>query len=187
MLTKIQGYSLFEMLISIALSGLIMVAASSFYPQLQIQIMRYYQQFRLEQSIQNAMMGLTKDLRRAGFIANHPEKMTAKALEINGQQNCVIIRYDSQSRGDWIYQSTNIKDSDLFAYRYTKNSVEYKTGAVNCGGMNWEKLLDSKEIKVTSFTIKPRYNTYEINLTAELKNNATIKYQFQNIIKYENY
>ncbi|MDF7666267.1 prepilin peptidase-dependent protein [Orbaceae bacterium ESL0727] len=181
------GYSLFEMLISLALSSIIMITTSSFYPLLQTEILHNYQQFRLEQSVQHAMVGLMKDLRRAGFIANHPEKMTAKAIVINQQQDCILIRYDSEIRGDWIYQPINSQDADLFAYRYNKNSVEYKVGAVNCSGNNWEKLLDTNEIRVTHFKIKQHHNTFVIDLNAELKHKPHINYQFTRIIKYENF
>lgn len=181
-----KGYSLLEMLISLALSSLIVISATTLYPQLQLHILHYYQQFRLEQSVQTAMAGLIKDVKRAGFIANHPKKMTQKAIDINQKQNCVIIRYDSEIRGDWVYNSEDIAQSDVFAYRYIKNNIEYKTGALTCAGANWDKLFDPNEIKVTAFTIKPLHHRLEIILRAELKKDASIHYQLVTVIKHEN-
>ncbi|MDF7670195.1 prepilin peptidase-dependent protein [Orbaceae bacterium ESL0721] len=184
---KAGGYSLFEMLISITLSASLIIAITSLYPQLQIETIHHYQQYRLEQSIQNAMAGVTKDLKRAGFIANDPTKISEKAVELNSRGDCITIRYDSEIRGKWVYHPTTKQNSDIFSYRYKKDSVEYKTDTVDCNGGNWEKLLDPKEIKVTHFAIKLNHNYSEIILHAELKKNSAINYQYRNIVKNENH
>lgn len=184
---KLSGFTLLEMLISIALSGLIIIGCSSFYTHLQTNIMQYYRRVRLEQNVKHALIGLSKDIRRAGFIANDPQKMKTKAIEINQQQNCIIIRYDSEIRHDWIYNSADIKNSDVFTYRYHKNNLEYRTGAIDCqDGTNWEKLFDPAEFKVTRFIIKQKNNTIKLSLAVELKKYKQINYQITKIIKNEN-
>lgn len=183
---KVSGFSLLEMLMSIALSSVVIIGCTSFYAQLQTNIMQYYQRINLQKNVDSAMIGLTKDIKRAGFIANDPSKIKMKALEINHQQNCIIIRYDSEIRHDWVYNPIYKNNSDVFTYRYRKNNLEYKTGAVNCQGANWEKLFDPTEFKVTRFVIKQRTNSIEILLAAELLNNKKINYQVTKIIKNEN-
>lgn len=183
---KVAGFSLLEMLIGIVLSSLIVIGCSSFYVQLQTNIIQYSQTIQLRNNVHQALVGLAKDIRRAGFIANDPAKMTAKALDINAQQNCVIIRYDSEIRNDWIYNLSNKKASDIFAYRYHKNNLEYKVAALDCQDPNWEKLFDPAKYKVTHFVIKPINNGIEISLAAELIKNKHINYQVIKIVKNEN-
>lgn len=183
---KVSGFSLLEMLISIILSSLIIIGCNSFYVQLQTNIMQYNQKIQLRNTIHQTLIGVTKDIRRAGFIANDPMKMTTKALEINSQQNCIIIRYDNEIRNDWIYDPFYKKSSDIFAYRYHKNNLEYKTGTLDCQGSNWEKLFDPSKFKITRFVIKQRTNSIEILLAAELINNKQINYQITKIVKNEN-
>lgn len=184
---KLSGFTLLEMLLSIALSSLIIIGSSSFYTQLQTNTMQYHRRARLEQNVKHAVIGLSKDIRRAGFIANNPQKIKMKAIEINQEQNCIIIRYDSEIRHDWIYSSSDIKNADVFTYRYYKNNLEYKTGAIDCQeGTNWEKLFDPTEYKVTHFTIKQKSNYIELSLKVELKKNQQINYQLTQIIKNEN-
>lgn len=183
---KVSGFSLVEMLISIALSSLIILGCYTFYVQLQTYIIQNYQRIRLEQNVQYAIAGLAKDIRRAGFIANSPTKMKTKALEINQQRNCIIIRYDSEIRHDWVHNPLKIKNSDVFSYRFHKNNLEYKTGSINCQGSNWEKLFDPAEFKVTHFSITQRANAIELSLDVELINNQQINYHMTKIIKNEN-
>ena len=141
---------------------------------------------RLQQAVEQALIGLSKDIKRAGFIADDPHKMKNNALEIVNAQNCMIIRYDSEIRHDWVYDPWNLNNSDIFTYRFKNNNVEYKTGAVNCKETKWEKLFDPAEIKVTKFDIKQKNNTIELSIGAELKKQKHVKYQVTKIIKNEN-
>ena len=183
---KELGFSLLEMLISITLTSMIIISATSFYYQLQQNTLHYYQITRLQQAVEQALIGLSKDIKRAGFIADDPHKMKNNALEIVNAQNCMIIRYDSEIRHDWVYDPWNLNNSDIFTYRFKNNNVEYKTGAVNCKETKWEKLFDPAEIKVTKFDIKQKNNTIELSIGAEMKKQKHVKYQVTKIIKNEN-
>lgn len=183
---KELGFSLLEMLISITLTSLIVIGVTSFYYQLQQNTLHYYQITHLQQAVEQALVGLSKDIKRAGFIADDLNKMKNNALEIVRSQNCIIIRYDSEIRHDWVYDQWNLNNSDIFTYRFKNNNVEYRTGAVNCKETKWEKLFDPAEIKVTKFDIKQKNNIIELSIGAELKKQKHIKYQVTKIIKNEN-
>ena len=183
---KELGFSLLEMLISITLTSLIVIGVTSFYYQLQQNTLHYYQITHLQQAVEQALVGLSKDIKRAGFIADDLNKMKNNALEIVRSQNCIIIRYDSEIRHDWVYDQWNLNNSDIFTYRFKNNNVEYRTGAVNCKETKWEKLFDPAEIKVTKFDIKQKNNTIELSIGAELKKQKHVKYQVTKIIKNEN-
>ena len=183
---KELGFSLLEMLISITLTSLIVIGVTSFYYQLQQNTLHYYQITHLQQAVEQALVGLSKDIKRAGFIADDLNKMKNNALEIVRSQNCIIIRYDSEIRHDWVYDQWNLNNSDIFTYRFKNNNVEYRTGAVNCKETKWEKLFDPAEIKITKFDIKQKKNTIELSIGAELKKQKHVKYQVTKIIKNEN-
>ncbi|OTQ30630.1 hypothetical protein B6D19_10955 [Gilliamella apicola] len=183
---KELGFSLLEMLISITLTSLIVIGVTSFYYQLQQNTLHYYQITHLQQAVEQALVGLSKDIKRAGFIADDLNKMKNNALEIVRSQNCIIIRYDSEIRHDWVYDQWNLNNSDIFTYRFKNNNVEYRTGAVNCKETKWEKLFDPAEIKITKFDIKQKNNTIELSIGAELKKQKHVKYQVTKIIKNEN-
>ncbi|WP_279083971.1 prepilin peptidase-dependent protein [Gilliamella apis] len=183
---KQNGFSLFEILLSMAFSSLIFIGITSFYSKLQAILLEKNLHIHLEKNIHQGLVSIAKDLKRAGFIANQPEKMKKLAIEINTLANCYIFRYDSEIRNDWVYDRLNPTNSDIFVYRFYKNNLEYKVGAANCEGSNWEKIFDPHDIKITQFSIKQQNNYYVINIAAQLKKNKKIIYQTVTIIKNEN-
>lgn len=183
---KNQGFSLLEMIISTLILNLIIIGTSTFYQQLHATNMNYYLNTHLKQNIEHAVSGLFKDIKRAGFIANSPSKINQKSIEINDKNNCIIIRYDSEIRHYWIDDPQHLNNSDIFSYRFYQNNLEYKTGAMNCQGTNWQKIFDPNDIKVTKFVIKQNNNTIEMTLAAELKKHHHISHQIFKIIRNEN-
>ncbi|OCG15288.1 hypothetical protein A9G29_09500 [Gilliamella sp. Fer2-1] len=183
---KVSGYSLLEMLIGLVLSSLIVIGMTAFYVKLQTNIMQYYQKIRLQQAIDFGLAGLKKDIKRAGFIANDPKKMTDKAIEIKERAKCIILRYDSEIRNSWVWNRANPTKSDVFTYRYKENNIAYRTGSLDCFGSKWENLFDSNEIKITHFAIRQLPNAISLSINAELRKNKQIKYYVTEIIKNEN-
>lgn len=181
-----SGFSLLEALISITLSTIMVLGISSFYTQLQTNIYYNYQKKHLQTIVEQGLVGISKDIRRAGFIANDPTKMTAKPIDITSNPYCITLRYDSEIRNDWIYNPNFTRYSDIFSYRFNQKNIEYKTGELNCRSSQWEKLFDPAEVKITQFSIKQQQNGLEITLAAELKQNKKINYQITKFIKNEN-
>ncbi len=184
---KQAGFSLLEMLLSITLSSLIFIAVTEYYFQIQAHTLQYYRAIHLQQTVQQALFGIAKDIKRAGFIANDPSKPNKTALAIINEKNCIIIRYDSQIRHDWIDDASAMNNADSFVYRFINNNIEYKTGATACNEPKWEKLFDPAEIKVTTFHLKQQANSIEIVLAAELKQHQQVKYQISKIVRNENF
>ncbi len=183
---KQNGFSLFEMLLSITFSSLIFIGITVFYSKLQSILLEQNLNIHLQKNIHQGVVSIAKDLKRAGFIANKPEKMNQQPIEINPAKNCYIFRYDSEIRNDWVYDRFNPTKSDIFVYRFYNNNLEYKVGTINCEGSNWEKIFDPHDIKITQFSIKKQNNHFEIDISAQLKKNKKIKYQTVTIIKNEN-
>ncbi|XKM12601.1 prepilin peptidase-dependent protein [Orbaceae bacterium ac157xtp] len=180
------GFSLLEMLFTLLISSIILFAGLTFYPSFQLSITHVYQTYRVSEVIDQTMNSIIKDIKRAGFIANDPTTNTIKSYEINAKNNCIIIRYDSNSNGHWILESDDPQYVDVFAYRFNQNNLEYKTGANKCSGSAWEKLFDPKEIKINQFYINQIDNIFTITISASLKNKPSINYQQTYRVKNEN-
>lgn len=183
-----RGFSLVEMLLALILSSMLIINIVTFYSQYHVNVIRIYQKNRLEESVNQTLIGLTKDIKRAGFLAkvdiltNYGER----PIEINKANDCIIIRYDFTGIGKWRNNETKPKDSDIFAYRYKNNNLEYQTGITHCQGTGWEKLFDSREIKLTFFKIKQHPHFIEVSLSATLKKYVSITYSLTKYVKTEN-
>ncbi|WP_392553247.1 prepilin peptidase-dependent protein [Orbus wheelerorum] len=183
-----RGFSLFEMLLNLALTSLIIISIISFYPKFHLTIIQIYQQHRLEVVTHQALSGLIKDIRRAGFIANSQDVITKPAIEINSDGNCIILRYDTTNSGKWRYYLYDPASSDVFAYRYHKNSLDAQSGINHCRNTStrWEKLFDPNEVKIINFQARQHSNYTELNITVQLKHFPAIRYQTTNYVKNSN-
>ncbi|WP_392562755.1 prepilin peptidase-dependent protein [Orbus sturtevantii] len=183
-----RGFSLFEMLLSLALTSLIMLSIVAFYPKFNLAIIKIYQQNRLEEATNQALYGLIKDIRRAGFIANSKTNITKPAIEINSTGDCIILRYDATSSGKWRYDLSNPQRSDVFAYRYYKNSLDAQSGINNCHSTQtrWDKLFDPNEIDIIHFQAKQYLHYTELNIAVQLKHYPTARYQAVYYVKNQN-
>lgn len=157
MLTLVRqqaGFTLIEILLAMIIGSIITLGLSSTLVTLHKQSSILFQLYRLEQALGQALMGLEKDLRRAGFNGgnrlNHP--VVISAYPDSMVKSCVIIRYDLNRNGT--IEEVNDQDSELFGYRLVKQALEQQRGVNSCLGNGWEKLLDPAEITVTHFAVE---------------------------------
>ena len=78
-----------------------MIVIMVFYPKMQMDSLIFYQQYRLEESVNQVLSGLIKDIKRAGFIANQLTNLTKSPIVISNDKQCIMIRYDLYRRGEW--------------------------------------------------------------------------------------
>lgn len=183
---KQSGFSLFEVLICLMIASLILIGTSQCYQQLQMRLSDDYLKSHLQQTVHQALAGLSKDIKRAGFTHHISTEIKFKPIEINDRQDCIVIRYDSGLGDNGSRKSLYSTYFDVFTFRYHQNNLEYKHAATKCDGLNWQRLFDPNDVNVTQFSIKQRSQTIEIKLTAELKKHAHIQYNLTKIIKNEN-
>ena len=177
-----KGFSLVELLFALAISSLLMFGAMSFYPALQQDVLLIYQQNRMQETVNQAFAGLIKDVKRAGFIANDPALITEQSIEISAKNDCIITRYDAESTGKWRYFPLDSKNSDIFAYRYNKNNLEYRVGVPNCIGTGWEKLFDPDEIKVMQFSVEQHVGYIELNISTALTKRTSSLFKLTQLV-----
>lgn len=152
------GFSLAEMLIAMLIGSMMIVSVAAMYPALQRQSLTLYRLYRLEQSMEQVLITIAKDLRRAGFLFKGGKERVSEAVSISQHSlsavgSCIIIRYDLNHNG--VIDPIDSTTAEHFAYRWLNNSIEQHRSAKDCHGNGWEKLLDPAEIVITHFSVQP--------------------------------
>ncbi|WP_228398212.1 prepilin peptidase-dependent protein [Limnobaculum xujianqingii] len=150
-----RGFSLAEMLMAMLIGSMMIVSVAAMYPALQRQSLTLYRLYRLEQSMQQVLMTIAKDLRRAGFLFKDGKERVSEAVSISQHSqsavgSCIIVRYDLNHNG--VIDPVDSTAAEHFAYRWLNNSIEQHRSAKDCHGNGWEKLLDPAEIVITHFS-----------------------------------
>lgn len=178
------GFSLLEVLVSLVLCALLSLVLLRFYPSL----FELSQSFKIEQELQleadSILDKISKDLYRAGFVAQDPKMISEAIFSFRG--NCLIILYDLERNGS-INLGTENSNSDRFTYRLSNQSIEYKRGAKSCEGTSWYKLNDPKQFVISVFEVIERPYSYQIILTLAPKNKILFSKSYSIFIrKYHN-
>lgn len=179
-----NGFSLFEVLMSLVLGSLLMLVLLHFYPLLfqSAQVFKAKHQLQLEAD--SILDKITKDLYRAGFVAQDPKFISEPIFSF--QNHCLIVLYDLERNGKMSLGEEN-SDSDRFAYRLVDQNLEYKRGAKSCSGVNWYKLNDPEKFFVSDFKIIERAYSYQIRFTLASKKNPDLIEHFSTVIRKYHY
>lgn len=157
---KSAGFSLIEMLIAMAVSGVLMLGAMRLLPQLQQQNMQLLAQSRLEEELQQMMMTLEKAVRRAGYCNGD---CGGEGWQIADNGQCMLVKWDENSNGRW--EDSSHAESELYGYRLRNDSLEMQRGVTRCDGGGWERLSDPGLITVTGFQIERDNRTIKLRLS----------------------
>lgn len=143
---KIDGFSLLEMLIAMAISAVVMLSTGRFLPLLLAENAGVLQQAQLRQELQQIMVTLEKAVRRAGYC--HGE-CGSGALKIS--EHCLLLRWDENSNGKW--EGVSYAESDYYGYRLRQQQLEMQRGVDQCQSAGWERLSDPAFMTVEQFGI----------------------------------
>ncbi len=155
---KQLGFTLPEMLIALAISGVLMLGAARFLPLLQLGNLRILQTFQLQEELQLIMGTLEKSVRRAGYC--HGE-CQGEALKISGAP-CLLVRWDENSNGKW--EEPGREDSDYYGYRLRDSNLEAQRGVDNCDSGGWEKMNDPAVAVISDLHISRQARQIRIRL-----------------------
>ncbi|SLM64167.1 MULTISPECIES: prepilin peptidase-dependent protein [Dickeya] len=148
------GFTLPEMMLAMAAGSLVMLSVAQILPLLRARIQENTSQLRLEQLFNQVMLGIEKDIRRAGFCHGDCQgRALTLQLDGEGQVSCLSLTYDVNRNGRW--ESGADADPEFFSYRLRENALEVQTGGPACQGNRWEKLLDPAEVIITQFRVLP--------------------------------
>lgn len=143
-----RGFSLPEVLISMAISSVLLLGASRFLPALQRGILQQTRQQALEDEVWQRLYTVAKHLQRAGYCNGECQ---GEPLELAQQGQCVIIRWDANSDGIW--QAFPLTDADSIGFRLQKGVLETLRGASSCEGKGWDKMTDPATVTITQFQV----------------------------------
>lgn len=143
---KNAGFSLTEMLIAMAICGVLMLGAVRLLPQLHGQNLQLLAQLRLEEELQQMMMTLEKAVRRAGYCNG---QCSGDGLQIAANGQCLLIKWDENSNGRW--EESTHADSEFYGYRWRNDSIEMQRGVTSCDSSGWERLNDPRFVTVSQF------------------------------------
>ncbi|MEO3990634.1 prepilin peptidase-dependent protein [Pseudocitrobacter cyperus] len=143
-----RGFSLLEVLISMAISSILLLGASRFLPALQRGILQQTRQQTLEDEVWQRLYTVAKHLQRAGYCNGQCQ---GEALELARQEQCVIVRWDSNSDGIW--QTSPMTDADSIGFRLQNGVLETLRGATACEGKGWDKMTNPETVIVTQFQV----------------------------------
>ena len=161
-----RGFSLVEMLIALAINGIIIAGVIALFSS----NMRHYQLTRqsdkFNQQLQTALDIISSEIRRAGFWgdsatavgshANNNPFMAANVdLTINAAKNCIIFSYDKNADKMLPGASASI-DDERYGFRVLNQVLQARppgaTLACDTAFANWENITNSNEVVITNLT-----------------------------------
>jgi prepilin-type N-terminal cleavage/methylation domain len=148
MSVTMRGFSLLEVLISMAISSVLLLGASRFLPALQRGILMQTRQQTLEDDLWQRLYTIAKHLQRAGYCRG---QCRGEPLELSQQGQCVIARWDANSDGVW--QTSPAAEADSIGFRLQNGVLETLRGALTCEGKGWDKMTDPQTVTVTRFQV----------------------------------
>lgn len=164
--SKQQGFTLFEVLISLLLSSIILLGVEKLLPQLIMQVRGIEQRQHLRQEIQRLLRVLEKAIRRAGYCFG--ERCLGPGLTISEQGRCLLLRWDDNHNGVW--EGPELSNSDYFGFRHRMGAIETKRGATDCYSQQWLRLNEPERINITHFVAQSFGSRIEISLSAQAGN-----------------
>jgi len=185
---RMQGFSLAELLLSLALSSIIMLAASKTLPLLRQHSLIAMQRVQLVQTLDQLAFTLEKELRRAGFcLSGTCERRPLFIGQAEGEAagSCVIVAYDFPADNSW--QSSK---NEAFAYRLSQGRIESLRGKVNCQSRGWEGLTDEKTLVITQFHLRrsedQQGHWLTLQLAGQMRQQPTVQWQLSRQLRLGN-
>lgn len=143
----VKAQTLFELLVSLALSAFLLLVILEFYSYVRWQNRMLFQQLQLQMEMQKVIQLMSKDLRRSGFRAVNENisennlflfEQEGKYKDIVLRNQCILFFYDLNAdgcigvkkSGSCIEQRNNTSkmiETELFGYRLHKKMIETRS------------------------------------------------------------
>ncbi len=144
-----RGFSLLETLIAMAISSILLLGASRFLPSLQFGIMQQMRQQTLEDDLWQQLFTVAKHLQRAGYCAG--EHCRGEAVYLAPKGDCLIVRWDGNSNGQW--ETYPADKADSIGFRLNAGALETLRGATTCEGKGWDKMSEPAAMTLAGFQV----------------------------------
>jgi prepilin peptidase dependent protein B len=143
-----QGFTLFETLIAMAISSIVLLGAGRLFPILQRAVLEQYQKETLQESLWQLAFSLGKQLQRAGYCHGSCQ---GEGLILRNKGECILLQWDSNSNGRW--EPASHSETEQAGFRLNNNHLETLRGATQCEGSGWEKLSDPATMVIQTFSV----------------------------------
>ncbi|GLR08347.1 prepilin-type cleavage/methylation domain-containing protein [Mixta theicola] len=179
MSVKAAGFSLMEMLIAMALSGILMLGALRLLPHLQRQNLQLQSQVRLQEELQQIMNVLEKAIRRAGYCHG-----ICQGTPLILQRDCLLVRWDENSNGRW--EGPEHEESEWYGYRLRNQRLEMQRGVSSCDGSGWESLSDPATLAVGELVFTRAGRQVTLTLGGESPSFPALHLTLQGVVSTHN-
>lgn len=153
---NIQGVSLIELLVGLAVSMVILIGAGSAFIAHNLSVSTNLKGDKLNHDLQIAMDLMISEIRRAGYwngdISGAPATNPFQNIVLG--TNCVLYSYDARNAAGANIPDGQIQDSERYGFKLSNGSIWMKTSgnaasASDCTNGSWESLTDSTLVSVT--------------------------------------
>lgn len=141
-----HGFSLFGMLVALALSGLILTLSSRLLLDLQRAVLGEYQAAIARDSLWQLALDVGKHLQRAGYCRTDYQW---PPLTLGRQGRCIIVQ--------WQKPDGQPDEFERLGYRFHQGTLQRLKDAPDCEGAGWEKVTDPQQLRLTDFSVTRRF------------------------------
>src|SRR5476649_51883 len=181
--TREEGFSLVEALCALAIVSLLLLGGLRLLPLMYRQAHIASQQTQLAWQMEQSLLSIEKDLRRAGFCSPPCRGGAVYHGQRRGeaQHSCLILHYafypaDTRAAGDGLV-------NESFGYRLRRGSLETQRGVRHCNEPGWAKMHDARSWVIKQFRCGPLGDCrWRVVLFTRAKNNPAFHYLTQRII-----
>lgn len=187
--SKNSGYSITELMVACALSGLLITAITTYSIQSHVSLSALQHATSVEEDARALQDIISRHLSRAGFIensstltpfltlanANHTVANVILAHRAGEPPNsCITFSYDKNRDG-----AISLAQGEMFGYRLHDKSIEYRVGGKTCAQGGWFDLTDPNTIEVKQFSMARLHTSswgsaYEITLSLQSVINPSV-------------
>ncbi len=148
-ITKHQGFTLIELMISMAIGLIITAGAISMFTSSLKSSYDFVALTKLDQDLQGVMDLIAKEVRRAGYDSNiNIGSDTEFGISNASTSNCLLYTYDDNTSGTIGQLDTN----ENYGIRLNNNQVFFGSSVTTCGGSGWGSINDNAVIEITNLT-----------------------------------
>tara|TARA_A200000113_G_scaffold134482_1_gene120968 strand:- start:596 stop:1243 length:648 start_codon:yes stop_codon:yes gene_type:complete len=179
---RVSGFSITELMIACALSGLLISIVASYAAQSHSALSSLQHATSVEEDMRALKSTISQHLGRAGFIeetnilspfialsSGHSpaSNVTLGERPTESLNSCITFSYDKNEDG-----VISEFQGELFGYRLNNEAVEYRVNGNTCEQGGWFDLTDPETLSVTQFSANRIHQSswgsaYEIKITLQ--------------------
>ncbi|WP_334049463.1 potassium:proton antiporter [Alteromonas gracilis] len=179
---RATGFSITELLVACALSGLLISIVASYAAQSHVALSSLQHATSLKEDMRALKSTISQHLGRAGFIeeanilspfialsSGHAPASNVALSERSTEpsNSCITFSYDKNKDGA-ISQS----QGEVFGYRLNNKAIEYRVNGNTCEQGGWFDLTDPETLSVTQFSANRIHQSswgsaYEIKISLQ--------------------